>query len=256
MFTARTRLSICWSAARRRSSAARRRCLCPPAPWATRSPSACTRSPGQEVIAESRAHILDWEMATTAVFSGCLIRAVPAEGGILTWKQIEPVIQPWGRFAPPPGSSRLRTRRISPAGGCTPLAVLEEIWDGAKERKLPTHLDGARIFNAAVALGVDVKDAHARIRHGDVLPVEGTGRAGGVDAGGFGGADAQGAHLPQGAGRRHAAGRRAGRGRTDRAGRWPEAAARRSRQCAICWPRRWPTRRAWPSISRRSRRTS
>ena len=34
--------------------------------------------PGQEVIAESRAHILDWEMATTAVFSGCLIRAVPA----------------------------------------------------------------------------------------------------------------------------------------------------------------------------------
>ena len=54
--------------------------------------------PGQEVIAESRAHILDWEMATTAVFSGCLIRAVPAEGGILTWKHIEPVIQPCGSF--------------------------------------------------------------------------------------------------------------------------------------------------------------
>jgi threonine aldolase len=35
--------------------------------------------PGQEVIAESRAHILDWEMATTAVFSGCLVRAVEAE---------------------------------------------------------------------------------------------------------------------------------------------------------------------------------
>jgi threonine aldolase len=35
--------------------------------------------------------------------------------------------------------------------------VLEEIWTNAKERKLPTHLDGARIFNAATALGVDVK---------------------------------------------------------------------------------------------------
>jgi len=34
---------------------------------------------------------------------------------------------------------------------------LEEIWAGAKERNLPTHLDGARIFNASVALGVDVK---------------------------------------------------------------------------------------------------
>jgi threonine aldolase len=35
--------------------------------------------------------------------------------------------------------------------------MLEEIWAGAKGRTLPTHLDGARIFNAAVALGVDVK---------------------------------------------------------------------------------------------------
>ena len=37
------------------------------------------------------------------------------------------------------------------------MPVLEEIWAGAKERKLPTHLDGARIFNASVALGADVK---------------------------------------------------------------------------------------------------
>jgi threonine aldolase len=34
---------------------------------------------------------------------------------------------------------------------------VEEIWAGAKSRKLPTHLDGARIFNAATALGTDVK---------------------------------------------------------------------------------------------------
>src|SRR5580765_4145525 len=48
--------------------------------------------PGQEIICESRAHILDWEMASAAVFSGCLIRAVPTPNGILTWKDIEPVI--------------------------------------------------------------------------------------------------------------------------------------------------------------------
>src|ERR1700733_3419064 len=34
---------------------------------------------------------------------------------------------------------------------------MEEIWANARERKLPVHLDGARIFNAATALGVDVK---------------------------------------------------------------------------------------------------
>jgi threonine aldolase len=112
---------------------------------------------GQEVIAESRAHILDWEMATTAVFSGCLIRAVPAEGGILTWKHIEPVIQPYGSLRAATGLIEIENTHNLAGGRCSRLDVLEEIWSGARERKLPTHLDGARIFNAAIALGVDVK---------------------------------------------------------------------------------------------------
>ena len=113
--------------------------------------------PGQEVIAESRAHILDYEMATTAVFSGCLIRAVPAEGGIFTWKHIEPAISPYGGFRAATGLIEIENTANLAGGRVTPLAVLEEIWSGAKHRKLPVHLDGARIFNAAVALGVDVK---------------------------------------------------------------------------------------------------
>jgi threonine aldolase len=113
--------------------------------------------PGQEVIAESRAHILDWEMATTAVFSGCLVRAVEAERGILTWKHIEPVIYARGAFRAATGLIEIENTANLAGGGCTPVAVLEEIWAGAKEKKLPTHLDGARIFNAAVALGTDVK---------------------------------------------------------------------------------------------------
>ena len=155
--------------------------------------------PGQEVIAESRAHILDWEMATTAVFSGCLVRAVEAERGILTWKHIEPEIYARGAFRAATGLIEIENTANLAGGGCTPVPVLEEIWAGAKERKLPTHLDGARIFNAAAALGVDVKALTQRLRHGDVLPVEGAGRAGGVDADGLGGVDGAGAALPQGA---------------------------------------------------------
>ncbi len=113
--------------------------------------------PGQEVIAESRSHILDWEMATTAVFSGCLVRAVYAERGILTWKHIEPVITEWGGFRAATGLIEIENTANLAGGGVTPLPVLEEIWNGAKERKLPVHLDGARIFNAATALGSDVK---------------------------------------------------------------------------------------------------
>jgi len=113
--------------------------------------------PGQEVIAESRAHILDYEMATTAVFSGCLIRAVHAESGTLTWKQIEPVIYARGAFRAATGLIEIENTANLAGGRCTRLGTLEEIWDGAKERKLPVHLDGARIFNAVTALGVDVK---------------------------------------------------------------------------------------------------
>jgi threonine aldolase len=113
--------------------------------------------PGQEVIAESRAHILDFEMATTAVFSGCLIRAVPAEGGVLTWREIEPAITPVGPFRAPTGLIEIENTANLAGGRVYDPQVLEEIVAGARDRKLPLHLDGARIFNAAVALGVDVR---------------------------------------------------------------------------------------------------
>jgi threonine aldolase len=113
--------------------------------------------PGQEVIAESRAHILDWEMATTAVFSGCLVRAVFAERGILTWKHIEPAIYARGAFRAATGLIEMENTANLAGGTVTPLPVMEEIWANAKQRNLPVHLDGARIFNAATALGVDVR---------------------------------------------------------------------------------------------------
>ncbi len=113
--------------------------------------------PGQEIICEAKAHILDWEMASAAAFSGCLIRAVPAPNGILTWRDIEPVIYKWGGFRAATGAIEIENTHNMAGGRVTPLAVLEEIWAGAKAHNLPVHLDGARIFNAAVALNIDVK---------------------------------------------------------------------------------------------------
>lgn len=113
--------------------------------------------PGQEIICESRAHILDWEMATAAIFSGCLIRAVPTERGTLTWSDIEPVIYGRGNFRAATGCIEIENTANLTGGRVTPLPAMEEIWENAKERNLPIHLDGARIFNAATALGTDVK---------------------------------------------------------------------------------------------------
>jgi len=113
--------------------------------------------PGQEIVCESRSHILDWEMATAASFSGCLIRPVVAPRGVLTWAHIEPVIFAKGStFRAATGLIEVENTANLAGGSVTPLPVLEEIWAGAKKRGLPVHLDGARIFNAATTLGGDV----------------------------------------------------------------------------------------------------
>jgi threonine aldolase len=108
-------------------------------------------SPGQEVICEERAHIYSVEMATMAVVSGCLARPVRAEDGILTWDLIAPHVR--GRSA-----NRARTGLISlentsnlAGGSVYPPETAASIVERAHAAALPVHLDGARIFNAAVA---------------------------------------------------------------------------------------------------------
>jgi threonine aldolase len=113
---------------------------------------------GQEVICEARSHILDWEMAMMAAFSGCVPRALPGERGVLRWKDIEPAITGKHYHRAQTGLIALENSHNMAGGTVTPLPVLEEIWAGAEQRGLPVHLDGARVFNAAAALGVDVKE--------------------------------------------------------------------------------------------------
>jgi threonine aldolase len=111
---------------------------------------------GQEVICEARSHILDWEMAMTAAFSGCQARTVAAERGILTWNHIQPAIGAKIYYRAQTALVCLENTHNMAGGTVTPLAVMEEVWAGAREAGLPVHLDGARVFNAATALGISV----------------------------------------------------------------------------------------------------
>lgn len=112
--------------------------------------------PGTEAICEARAHVLDWEMGMAAAFSGCQLRAVPAERGILTWGDIAPKISPRIYYKAQTSLIWLENTHNMAGGTVTPLPVMEEVWDGARTAGLRTHLDGARVFNAAAALGEDV----------------------------------------------------------------------------------------------------
>jgi len=113
---------------------------------------------GQEVICEARAHILDWEMGMVAAFAGCVPRTVAGERGILTWDLIASKIAPKIYYRAQTGLVWLENTHNIAGGTVTPLPVLEEIWKGAKDAGLPTHLDGARVFNAATALGMSVAE--------------------------------------------------------------------------------------------------
>jgi threonine aldolase len=112
--------------------------------------------PGQEVICESRAHIVDWEMAMAAAFSGCQLRPVVANRGIVTWKHIESMLKRGSVNNAATGLISLENSHNMAGGTVTPLEVFGEIWNGARELGIPLHLDGARIFNAAVALNLSV----------------------------------------------------------------------------------------------------
>jgi threonine aldolase len=112
--------------------------------------------PGQEVITEARGHIYNWEMAMTAAFSGCLVRPVAANRGILTWEKIAEVLSPDVYYRASTGLVALENTHNMAGGTIMPAEIQHRITEKAGQLGLPVHLDGARIFNAAAALETDV----------------------------------------------------------------------------------------------------
>jgi threonine aldolase len=116
---------------------------------------------GQEVICESRAHVLDWELAMLAWFSGCLLRPVAASDGILHWRDIEAAIRPKSAHSAPTTLVEIENTHNMAGGAVYPMDVFEDICANAHDRGLKVHLDGARIFNAACHLNRPVRDLAA-----------------------------------------------------------------------------------------------
>jgi len=114
--------------------------------------------PGQEVVCEARAHVLDWEMGMAAMFSNCTLRPVAAEHGTLSWEQVRGAIYREVKFHASTGLICIENTHMSSGGTVMPVATVREIRDGAHGMGLPVHMDGARVFNAAAALGVSVAE--------------------------------------------------------------------------------------------------
>jgi len=115
--------------------------------------------PGAEVVIEERGHIYNYEMAAMSVVSGALARPVKSSDGtgILSWPDIESALHVGGAYyVAPTGLVALENSHNLAGGVVMSGARTAELCEGARAHKLPVHLDGARIFNAAAALNETV----------------------------------------------------------------------------------------------------
>jgi len=109
---------------------------------------------GTEVICEARAHVVEHELASMAVISGCMPRPVSAPDGILTAALIDRHLRPDLPGHPRAGLILIENTHNLAGGVVTPVDELLEVSRLAGLKKIPVHMDGARIFNAATALQV------------------------------------------------------------------------------------------------------
>ncbi len=110
--------------------------------------------PGREVICEASAHIYEFEMGAMATISGLVPRRIPTVDGMISPAEVAAAFRPTTGFASPTGMLALENSHNVAGGTVYDRPLLDALLAEARRLKLPVHLDGARIFNAAVALGV------------------------------------------------------------------------------------------------------
>jgi len=109
---------------------------------------------GAEVILSDESHIVQNEAGAAAIIAGVQLRTFSLQDGLPRWEQIEPRLRKEENIHFPPTGLIALENALS-NGEVLPLQSLEEICREAHRHHVPVHVDGARIFNAALALGTE-----------------------------------------------------------------------------------------------------
>jgi threonine aldolase len=116
----------------------------------------CVR--GDEIYLESESHIYYYEVGGLSAVVGALPRLIKGDRGIFTPEQLRSAYRGREMHLPNPKLVCLENTHNRGGGSVWTPKQVEEMTVAARELGLKVHIDGARIFNAAVALGVDVKE--------------------------------------------------------------------------------------------------
>lgn len=111
--------------------------------------------PGDEVITDDLSHIVHFETGAPGLLSGVNLRPLYSMKGVINANQIEAAVRPSMIAHPRTGLISLENTHNYGGGTVFPISEIKKIAEIAKAKSLPLHLDGARIFNACVATGID-----------------------------------------------------------------------------------------------------
>jgi len=109
---------------------------------------------GGEVLLEGGSHIINSELGGVAGLAGAFYRAVPGRRGAMDLDALQETIRPMTRNNMGTALVCMETTHNRAGGAVLPLAHMKSVYALAHEHGVPVHTDGARLFNAAVALGV------------------------------------------------------------------------------------------------------
>jgi threonine aldolase len=107
--------------------------------------------PGQEVIVESKSHIVRYEQGAAGALAGVQLHWVVGARGLISADQVEAAVRPNEPHTIQTALICLENTHNSGGGTIYPLATIERIRAVANTHGIPMHLDGARLFNAIVA---------------------------------------------------------------------------------------------------------
>lgn len=113
---------------------------------------------GDEILVEANSHIFFYEVGGPAALAGVQTRTLQGDDGVIDTNCICESIREENIHAPRTGLLCLENTHNRAGGAVVPPEVLGAMADAAHLHGVPVHLDGARIFNAAVALKKDVKE--------------------------------------------------------------------------------------------------
>jgi threonine aldolase len=113
---------------------------------------------GDEVVLEADAHLYYYEVGAFSALGGLVPRLVSGRMGVMTPEDIEAVLRPANIHFPPTSLVCIENTHNRAGGTVWSPSQIKAVCDFAKTRELNIHMDGARIFNAAVAQNVDVRE--------------------------------------------------------------------------------------------------